>query len=98
MKTIRGKYRCPNCNHKFLKCGIAVSSNLRFCVCDNCGSGIWIDIKTGKDSYGRIYSTDKYKYCKCKVPKLIILSNPVKCEHCNKMIHIQRLKYIRKQK
>lgn len=85
------KFRCPECNHKFLKNGHQVLSDLYYCICEHCGSGVWIDIETGKDYFGRIYSIDKYTYCKCKEFVIIPLSNPVRCEKCKKMIHKRRI-------
>lgn len=98
MNVKRGKYRCPNCNRLYYKCGKQVSSNLRFCVCMYCLVGIWIDIITGKDTYGRLYSTIRYTYCKCRPPELELLSNPIRCKKCGKLIHINRINQIRRRK
>lgn len=98
MKNKISKYKCPCCSHKLIKCGQQVSGSLYFCVCDYCSSGIWIDIKTGKDSFGRLYSTSKYTYCKCRPSELELLSSPIRCKKCNKLIHIDRIRYIQKEK
>ena len=94
---MKSKFKCPTCNHTFFKAGQNVGSDLRFCVCSYCCNGIWIDIKTGKDYCGRIYSTNRYTYCKCRPPVPIILSNPVRCEKCEKMIHTDRIKSIKRR-
>lgn len=54
-KKIISKFKCPRCGHKFTKSGQEVSTNLYFCVCEYCVLGMWIDISTGKDFYGKEY-------------------------------------------
>ena len=92
---MKSKFKCPACNHSFSKCGREVSTTLRFCVCEYCLVGIWIDIKTGVDGFGRIYSTSRYDYCKCRPPELQLSSNPIRCKKCEKLIHIDRIKSIK---
>jgi len=93
---MKSKFRCPICNRKFIKAGQHVNSKLRFCVCEYCGAGTWIDIETGKDYSGKVYSITRYIYCKCRPPEPIILSNPIRCKKCEKMIHINRIKSIKR--
>ena len=91
----RSKFRCPCCNRFYYKCGRAVSTTLRFCVCTYCLIGIWIDIATGKDTYGRLYSTNRYTYCKCRPAELELKSSPIRCKKCGKLIHADKIRNIR---
>lgn len=49
------KFKCSTCKSELQKRGINYTNNFRYFYCKKCVYGVWIDIKTKKDHYGKKY-------------------------------------------